>query len=484
MRHCKMSITDDLIYFEETNNLFELECEGVKFWPLVRVNVFDYLLTEKYSVGHAHDTTKSKSIIDRIFIKFKQIYYILLFSPIFIGQRDVLIYNHPRRVKVNNVYECLYTDTLIKDLNKSYIVFESPYQLKHFRPIPTNNIKYLDYMNFSKPIYRFIQLKNRLKGTKEVEQIHELFNKLKEQFNSKMDIDNWTNRTIERVYAFKTKSEQFRKLLSKINPKIVIEITSYNMNSLSLTYAAKKMNIPVIELQHGVMGKNHIAYNYGKIQNLETFPDYIFLFGQYWKDVTKFPVNSSNIKTVGWPYFDSRIRENTKAMVCKEQKTIIFISDGQNGKKMSRIAFDLSNQINMNNYNIIYKLHPGEYLRWKNEYSWLIESKIEVVDNSEKDIHYYFKQSDIQIGVRSTAIYEGLAYSLFTIILKLEFHEDMDDLCSLKYAHFAESVDEIIKLIEFSNTEDLKTINTEYFWKKDSLNNMKHEIDTILRKCT
>ena len=99
----------------------------------------------------------------------------------------------------------------------------------------------------------------------------------------------------------------YLKLLDKVKPKIIIEVVSYSFNNLLINEVAKKYKIPTIELQHGTIGRYHIAYNFKKQIYLPTFPDYIFLFGEYWKNNTRFPISNGKLKVTGFPYFEHKM---------------------------------------------------------------------------------------------------------------------------------------------------------------------------------
>ena len=64
----------------------------------------------------------------------------------------------------------------------------------------------------------------------------------------------------------------------------------------------------------------------------------------------------------------------------------------------------------------MYKLHPGEYDRWREAYPWLVDADIKVIDSSEPPLYELFARSSVQVGVASTAIYEGLTFDLETYI--------------------------------------------------------------------
>ena len=68
-------------------------------------------------------------------------------------------------------------------------------------------------------------------------------------------------------------------------------------------------------------------------------------------------------------------------------------------------------------YDVIYKLHPSECEDWRYRYVWLLNSEVEILDDPSEDLHDLLAESTAQVGVRTTAIYEGLMYDLDTYVL-------------------------------------------------------------------
>ena len=179
----------------------------------------------------------------------------------------------------------------------------------------------------------------------------------------------------------------------------------------------------------------------------------------------------------GFPYFENKLKELLKnSRKNSKKEDILFISQGTIGKELSKLAIKLDKLINHEKYNIIYKLHPGEYYRWEDEYPWLKNSNIEIIDNSKYDIYYYFSRCNFQVGVYSTAIFEGLGFDLKTFIYKIYGYKHMKDLYENNYAQLVASADDIINKL---NSGEENIINKEFFWKSNSLKNIIDNLNNI-----
>lgn len=476
---------DRLLLYEKTHKLFEREDDGFKYWPYLRFEIFAMIQNKKNNTGVAHTKPAFSSRVKELYKIPSQYFNASFLIKKKSKELDYLFLNHQRRVKEKSIYRCLYTDNVISYLeNGKHLIIEEPYEGKHFKPIINKNIIYVDYLDYLYVLKRLIYSlkKKRIINPKTEAELRFLADDLSRTFDAKLNsseiIDIVNKMKIKHTIIYK----HYKYILKKINPKVVIEVVSYNFSRMVVNEICKELSIPTIELQHGTMGKYHVAYNFARKMNLETFPDYIFVFGQFWKDNTRLPLDGEKVKVIGWPYFEQKVNEykNKKEIEKNSKKTILFISQGTIGKELSQLAVDISKTIENSDFKIIYKLHPGEYVRWKSDYPWLINANLEVIDHNHNDMHYYFAKSDIQIGVYSTALFEGLAYGLKTIIVKLPHYETMESLFKERMVFLAESSNEVIEQCkEFVRLEN--NLKVSYFWEPNSIENMINEIDNIMK---
>ncbi|QWB99437.1 hypothetical protein KHQ88_04530 [Mycoplasmatota bacterium] len=469
------TIIEKFLTFESDNNLFDLKVKDTHFWHLIRFQIYNKIESIIYDVGRAHGD--KKSFRNNLILILYNLKYLFIRNVVFYNKKiDYLFMNHPRRVMDNNVYKCLYTDNLISSGYEKYLIIEDPYQGMHKKLIPNRSIVYTDSLFLFREI-KFLLSYNYFKN-KEANIIKSLIYLINKEFKIDLDEKFLTSLIKKSIITFEYFNRKYKKLLLKTKPNVIIQVVSYTYSRLSLNYVAKTLNIPTIELQHGTMGKYHIAYNFKEKVNLPTFPDYIFIFGKFWKENTRFPISENKIKIVGWPYLEKKVSEFQKKSKENSKKNIIFLSQGTIGIKFTKFALDFCNLIDLTKYKVILKLHPGEYGRWKKEYPWLIDSKIEVIDHNKHDIHYYFAKSDIQVGVSSTALFEGLAYGLKTYVYKAFSFNYMEELYESGYATLVDSPLELINEIEDYRSSEIKTI--QYFWEQQSINKMFCAIKNII----
>ena len=182
---------------------------------------------------------------------------------------------------------------------------------------------------------------------------------------------------------------------------------------------------------------------------------------------------------MGFPYFEEN-SETYMGMMEEElnqgtdDKQILFISQGVIGKYLSKLAYETAENINdennhTQNYQFIYKLHPGEYGTWQENYDFLNKAVNEfgnfiVIDESQPPLYELFAKSNYQVGAFSTAIYEGLAFNCKTFIIDVPGVEYLDDLIEKDIVKKVKNSEELINYLKEEKI-NLKDYNKDYFFK-------------------
>lgn len=299
-------------------------------------------------------------------------------------------------------------------------------------------------------------------------------------YGVKCDLDRILDQMVCGYYVYQTKRKGFDKILQRLRPKVILEVVGYNIDCMIVNELALECGIPTVEFQHGVTGRSHPAYNYYPGTRVEQFPQYFFAFSRFWIDMARYPLMPDRLKEIGFPHLCEKAGAAKKRTAKKFPYQIIFISQPKIGEVLSELAVELSNLLDEQQYRIVYKLHPGEYERWRERYVKLAASRIEVIDNSHVDLYDLFAASSYQIGgYGSTATFEGLEFELKTYIMREGAYPVVASLCEKGIAKFFDTAQDLYRLI-LSDSSALEQRNN--FWKENALENMKREIDTILVK--
>ena len=455
-------------------------------WQLIRMYLY-YEITRKTNVFESAQQS-SLSLFDKInsflpFIKNS------IFSNPLSGKEnvDILIFDHPRKVIFEDEYQDIYSYFLKDTLNenhKSFETIESPYLNNHFRNkanIKENHVKFNDRILLGSFIHK-TRKRGKVPFTEEEKEfINTIKNEIESIFNIKIDLF----RIIEdHILNFQYDYKKYIELLEKRKPKQVFLVVAYE--NKALLAACKKMKIEIIELQHGTISPYHLGYSYPKntmkfhneIRKIEYFPDKILSFGDYWQNSCPFPIDNENIISMGFPYFEENSKTYMKIAEDKnnqktERSQILFISQGVIGKYLSELAYETALSINKkdnsSNYKFIYKLHPGEYGTWKENYDFLTKAVNEfenftVIDKSEPPLYELFAKSNYQIGAFSTAIYEGFAFNCKTFIIDVPGVEYLDDLIGKDIVKKVKNSEELINYINNENMI-IQEYDKDYFFK-------------------
>jgi hypothetical protein len=470
-------INDQFLRMEDELDLFNQKIDNVYFWEKIRVKIFDQISRVTITSGQSNPKRKYKAL-EVVKTGIHSIKNIIIKNPYLSSQKDILFIGHSRRrLHEDGKWWDIYCDPIIENLDKSYVLTEYPYLFTHLKPVKTSNIRYLDFFVFSFVLQRFLRIKRVHFSKEEKFLIEKIQNEIYTKFRTKININELlkTNLLLRKTFL-----PLFIRLLKRIRPKLIILVISYNVVNEALCEASKKLNIPVIELQHGVLNSYHYGYSYPEAKRKKHFfVDYFFAFGSFWRDSTEFPIEKERIFCVGYPYFEKVLKKYKN--VPKKDK-ILFISPGYPlGKAFSQFALEFSEK-SLQNCEIVYKLHPGEYHDWKKNYPWLVNSNIQVIDNEAISIYQLFAESKIQVGVSSTAIYEGLMFGLRTYIINMFGIEYMEFLIESGAVKMILSVDELEESI--TTEKNLPEVNPDIFFKKDALNNIYEKIDELIASHT
>ncbi|WP_295723460.1 sialyltransferase [uncultured Methanobrevibacter sp.] len=464
--------SDVFFSLEHKYNLNNAQIDNVYFWPLIRMYLY-YDIARKLNIfGSAQQKTLSLS--DKILSFLPFVKNSLLKSP-YSGKDDldIIIFDHPRKVLYQNKYHDIYTYFFCKYLdkyNKKYEIIESPYLNNHFSEDSTK-IRYNDRILLLSYLYKKT---HKVKFTdSERGLLRQLLNDLSVKFN--IDFNYLENVIKDHILNFKYEYNSYKKLLSKKNPKQVYVVVAYE--NMALVAAARHLGIEVLELQHGTISNYHMGYSYPNEHNIidededfkkamiPYFPDKLLSFGDYWENASFYPLKTENILPLGYSYFEKSYEEFKN--LSKNNYQILFISQGVIGKYLSRFAVELFNKLSRENsdYNFIYKLHPGEYDTWRENYPELLRadknSNFKVIDNSQTPLYKLFAESKYQVGSFSTAIYEGLQFDCISFIVDLPGVEYLDVLIEEGILCKVQSPDDLIKNMDFTP----KAYDKDYFFK-------------------
>jgi hypothetical protein len=230
-----------------------------------------------------------------------------------------------------------------------------------------------------------------------------------------------------------------------------------------------------VELQHGGFDKFHPGFSFpnNSCSDEFIFADYIFTFGQFWKDRMKFPIPEKDVYPIGYPHLEKQVKRYRDT---SQYKRILFISQGHIGKQFTKFASEYSRI--EDEYEVIIKLHPSECQQWQTLYPWLKDSPLKVIDDDTPPLYKLLASSSIQVGVNSTVIYEGLCFKNRTFLLNLPGVDIMEELIKTSGISIIDSPSELYS----ATRKDYKKFEfeKEYFFKSNPIENFENSVDKII----
>jgi len=204
---------------------------------------------------------------------------------------------------------------------------------------------------------------------------------------------------------------------------------------LAFTRRAKQRSIPVVELQHSAITQEHIAYRYPEQLAIDGRPDYFLSWGSFWSRMLDgFGLPESHIKATGFAWLERQAKP-TKQKGPPNERTLLVISQPSVGSELSQLVVQAAPALQAMGWRITYRLHPAEVRSWRHRMPGLSDSGV-TISRPQARLYEEFQTASAVLGVNSTALFEGLAFSLPTLIARLPGSHGMQPLVNHGAARF------------------------------------------------
>jgi hypothetical protein len=463
-------ITERLLAVEQRERFFDITVQGIPVWERLRHNFDRKIARERGFVGQAHSSIK-----DRLWRRYAEVIHSILVNtlrnnPYFTPERDLLVWGHHRRKQLEDGYWWdIYTDPIYQELELNKLHLEGRYLGEHLRPAPTSEIRHIEFAQSLAKVWRKAgRLQSKIPDS-ELEPVQDLEARINKEFDVELDITGDIRRAVATEEPMR---RVYRPLLRRVDPELALLVVSYSKEPFIM--ACKQLGIPVAELQHGVIYPNHLGYSYPGDRTKKAFPDYLLVWGEFWREHTEFPIPDERVIPVGYPYLDQRVQRYADV---ESGDRLLFISQGTIGEQLSKLALEVADHPDID-HEVVYKLHPGEYSRWREEYPWLTDADLRVVDSSEPPLYQLFAESSAQVGVYSTAVYEGLAFDLETFVYDCSGSRVLQPLVEKGTAELVESAEDLAAALGGGGV----TFDRERFFASGATGRMGEVLERLQRE--
>lgn len=460
-------LTDRFLECERSADLYSIEINGVSVWERIRFKLYRKILnkkdlikagTEQTNPGISQYMKAGKLLGQNMFRR----------NPFFADQYEYLFWGHQRRKLGDDGYWWdIYSDPIYENSSLDYLHLEKHNMLSHNNPPQTDNIRYIDLVELMGNLNEFTGLGSVEISESSLRNIKKIDRAFTTEFDVKIDIVALIKRSLR---ARLWKKPLYRKLLQRVSPSVVVIVVSYN--KFSFIEVCKDMNIPVVELQHGVLHDEHMGYHHPNKCEISVFPDYLLTWGSFWDKDVSLPISDDCVFPVGYPYLEQQYQEYKQE---RREEMILFISQETVGEELSKLAKEVDERVD--NRRIIYKLHPEEYDGWREKYPSLVDTDIDVIDTDSPSLYSLLSRAEIRVGVSSTVLYEGLIFGGLTYIYEAFGWERMQSLIQRSDVKRVSSVQDFVSDIS-SNGGEIST-DAEEFFAQNPIQNITAVLNNI-----
>lgn len=242
----------------------------------------------------------------------------------------------------------------------------------------------------------------------------------------------------------------FYRFLIRIKNISAVFLTQNGIQK-GLFAAAKNCNVPVVEFQHGLIEKSHMAYSYNKAITYSAaainLPDYFFSFSKYWAESVFFPVKA--VIPIGNTAFH---RNLSSAEGDNETGNgLVVASANIYGEELKRLILDFVNIDPCTR--IFFKLHPNQWAEAPYYRTCFAAFKNVVVITDEKSMGELIRETKATLIIKSTAIYEALQAQRIGIVYQKKGTGLSNDLSSLNNIFFIENAFELKEIMDEGKLE-------------------------------
>lgn len=473
------SVSKEFLCIEHNNHLYDFHIGDFYPWIYIRNDIYGVIKAETNVEMVVYGGKKKlKGLAVGQFLT-----NITLNSPLRkIRKCDYLFVCFPQRVKVDDEYECRFTDRLasLYKNTQTWEVWDK--KQKHLTPAKSRYVVYLDYLDFLSNILSLLGLKKNSDDSSDCLKSFSsrIVDAFKNLADNKLDEYDVYKLLKKRYIQFVVRKPLIRRMLEIAKPEVIVEICSQHVNLMIINNVASEMCIPTIELQHGLFTKENIVYSVSEKRYIKELPDYFFTFSDVITDNCGKSYGKLNAVTMGYPFGElQKQRFAAKREGIVGNKSILVISTPLFRDDLKRTVEGLISLMSENKkqYKVVYRLHPTESVHDYQNWSVVQNGCVTICSFKEKDIYECFAESQYQIGCSSTALYEGMMMGLKTFVIDNECSRNsIKEFGQESNVHFIASPEDLYsQLSSMTKDDDYKEI-----FKPNALKNIKSGIDNVL----
>lgn len=359
-------------------------------WPIIRMRVFHELSQRSGIHGNPHPVRRTRA--DKARLVAKHLAGTVTRNPFLArGPFNALVVPHPRKPGGVEIY----SDRLRNELGDAALVIDSGI---NGTPLPGS--RNLDF---------FTSAAGAISSRSVDDRCRTIAAALEALTGVRVPIGALVAREIPKHTRLRA---LYRALLRRHKIKTVYVVVGYFHQHI--VGAARDLGIRVVELQHGAISPFHLGYSYPGRPLVPDQPDELWCFGSYWADVAELPAGMRT-EIIGAPFIH---RLTPAEAAAKDPQRVVFVSQGTIGPALLPFALELSAA--RPDLEVIFRLHPSEHLT---DYAVPSSSAVRLSAGPAEPTLPLLASAGYQVGVATTALFEGMVLGCRTAVANLPGHE-------------------------------------------------------------
>ncbi|PKR81969.1 hypothetical protein CW751_01125 [Brumimicrobium salinarum] len=488
----RKEVVDILNQFESEHPVDEWTVKGIHVWPMIKIDLFFRWLKvtdERYKKSSELFKVKKNNLFKKSYLTVISMLRlsVLLIKPTRKEESFFFLDSRSYRSKIDNKQRNRFYHSLVDYINHLkpaskmiYISDDSEYSI-----YPSDESIY-----FSSKYFHAIRLLSLFKKPNKVSESSH-FDSLMKTFGEdgykivskqhyKNEIDNLFNSILEQKYLIKT-------ILRKENATLTFELCFYSLTRYAANIAARELNIETIEIQHGGMGPEHIAYSgWSKFpkEGYELMPKTIWLWDDASYNLIKKWTNKQHYHSCflggnPWISFLLNDSQNKYSSFPTDKKIILYTLQTHDIEPylLETIASTPEE------YQWWIRLHPGK-LDARNSILAQIEErnlldKVIIDKATNLPLPIILLNTSVHISAFSGSVIEAAMLGVFSILIDeigvSNYQKQIQD--GLAVAELSKDKDKLIEKIKSYPTDSIYENNNSH---ENQYNNYKSFIDNLL----
>jgi hypothetical protein len=381
-------------------------------WPIIRMRVFHELSKRTGIHGEPHPVRRTRG--DQLRLIGKHVTGVATRNPFLTrGSVDSLVIPHPRKPGGIEIY----TDALRTALGSSALVLDSGI---NGTPLPRSTN--LDF---------FTSAAGAVRSKIVDERSRKVADALEALTGVKVPIAALVAREVPKHLRLRA---LYRTLLRRRGIKTVYVVVAYFHQHI--VGAARDLGIRVVELQHGAISPFHLGYSYPGRPVVADQPDELWCFGSYWTDVAELPAGMKTA-VAGAPFIQPL---SDAELAAKESQRVVFLSQGTIGPSLFEFAASLASE--RPEYEVVFRLHPSEHAS-----DYAPRPGVRISSGPGESTLGLLASAGYQVGVATTALFEGMVLGCRTVVAQLPGHEYLQPVVDRGDAVLADSPASLAELL-------------------------------------